>query len=93
MALDANSLAQFTEAVARFVRERLIPAEAQVAAEDRIPDDLLRGMGELGLYGMTLPEQYGGLELNASEEMRVVFSSACDRQRSKPIFFSKGTIH
>lgn len=73
MALDANSLAQFTEAVARFVRERLIPAEAQVAAEDRIPDDLLRGMGELGLYGMTLPEQYGGLELNASEEMRVVF--------------------
>ena len=73
MALDANSLAQFTEAVARFVRERLIPAEAQVAAEDLIPDDLLRGMGELGLYGMTLPEQYGGLELNASEEMRVVF--------------------
>jgi acyl-CoA dehydrogenase len=73
VALDANSLAQFTEAVARFVRERLIPAEAQVAAEDRIPDDLLRGMGELGLYGMTLPEQYGGLELNASEEMRVVF--------------------
>jgi acyl-CoA dehydrogenase len=73
LALDAESLTQFTDTVARFVRERLIPVEAQVAAEDRIPDDLLRGMGELGLYGMTLPEKFGGLELNASEEVRVVF--------------------
>lgn len=73
MALDAESLAQFTDTVARFVRERLIPAEAQVAAEDRIPADLLRGMGELGLFGMTLPAKFGGLELNASEEVRVVF--------------------
>jgi acyl-CoA dehydrogenase len=73
LALDAESLTQFTETVARFVRERLIPAEAQVAQEDLIPVELLHGMGELGLFGMTLPEQYGGLELNASEEVRVVF--------------------
>ncbi len=73
MALDAESLAQFTDTVARFVRERLIPAEAKVAEEDHIPADLLKGMGELGLFGMTLPEKFGGLELNASEEVRVVF--------------------
>ncbi|MES2631628.1 MAG: acyl-CoA dehydrogenase family protein [Pseudomonadota bacterium] len=73
MPLDAESLTQFTDTVARFVRERLIPAEAQVAADDRIPDELLRGMGELGLFGMTLPEEFGGLNLNASEEVRVVF--------------------
>jgi acyl-CoA dehydrogenase len=73
LALDAESLAQFTETVARFVRERLIPAEAKVAEEDHIPVELLKGMGELGLFGMTLPEKFGGLELNASEEVRVVF--------------------
>lgn len=73
MALDAESLAQFTDTVARFVRERLIPAEAKVAEEDHIPAELLKGMGELGLFGMTLPEKFGGLELSASEEMRVVF--------------------
>ena len=73
MALDAESLAQFTQTVARFVRERLIPAEPQVAREDRIPGELLRGMGELGLFGMTLPQKFGGLELNASEEVQVVF--------------------
>jgi len=73
LALDAESLAQFTQTVARFVRERLIPAEPQVAREDRIPGELLRGMGELGLFGMTLPQKFGGLELNASEEVQVVF--------------------
>lgn len=73
MPLDAESLNQFTATVARFVRERLIPAEARVAAEDSIPPELLRGMGELGLFGMTLPEKFGGLDLNASEEVRVVF--------------------
>jgi acyl-CoA dehydrogenase len=73
MPLDTESLAQFTDTVARFVRERLIPAEAKVAEEDHIPAELLKGMGELGLFGMTLPEEFGGLNLNASEEVRVVF--------------------
>ena len=73
MALDRESLAQFTQTVARFVRERLIPAEAKVAEDDHIPAELLARMGELGLFGMTLPEEFGGLDLNASEEVRVVF--------------------
>ncbi len=73
MALDADTLNEFTATVARFVRERLIPAEARVAEEDCIPPELLRGMGELGLFGMTLPQEFGGLGLNASEEVRVVF--------------------
>ena len=73
LALDAESLTQFTETVARFVRERLIPAEAVVSSEDHIPRELLTGMGELGLFGMTLPERFGGLDLNASEEVKVVF--------------------
>lgn len=73
MALDAESLTQFTETVARFVRERLIPAEAAVSFEDHIPRELITGMGELGLFGMTLPERFGGLDLNASEEVKVVF--------------------
>ena len=73
MALDAESLKAFTGSVARFVRERLIPVEAQVAAQDRIPQDVIEDMRKLGLFGMTLPVQYGGLELNACEEVQVVF--------------------
>ncbi|MDB5874516.1 MAG: acyl-CoA dehydrogenase [Ramlibacter sp.] len=72
MALDAQTLKDFTDSIARFVRERLIPVEAQVAAEDRIPEDVIEDMRKLGLFGMTLPGKYGGLELNASEEVKVV---------------------
>ena len=72
MALDAQTLKDFTESVRRFVRERLIPVEAKIAAEDQIPEDVIEDMRKLGLFGMTLPEQYGGLELNAAEEVRVV---------------------
>ena len=73
MALDPQDLKEFTASVARLVRERLIPAEAQIAQTDTIPPDVIADMRKLGLFGMTLPTQYGGLELNASEEMQVVF--------------------
>ena len=72
MALDPHTLEEFIGSVARFVRQRLIPVEALVAREDRIPDEIVAEMRRLGLFGMTLPEQYGGLELNASEEVRTV---------------------
>ena len=47
MALDAGTLAQLTEAVSKFVDERLIPLEAQVAAEDKIPETVIAEMAEL----------------------------------------------
>lgn len=72
MALDADTLQQLIAAVQRFVEERLIPLEAQVAEEDRIPDDVIAEMRELGLFGLTIPEEYGGLGLNTEEECRVV---------------------
>ena len=74
MPLDAPTLKAFIESVDRFVRERLIPIEAQVAAEDQIPEDVIEEMRRLGLFGITLPAQYGGLELNANEEVQVVFA-------------------
>ncbi|VTU37499.1 acyl-CoA dehydrogenase family protein [Variovorax sp. PBL-E5] len=73
MALDPQDLKQFVASVARLVRDRLIPAEARVAAEDRIPEEVVADMRKLGLFGMTLPQKYGGLELNACEEVQVVF--------------------
>ncbi len=72
MALDQDTLNQLVDTLERFVRERLIPLEAQVAEEDRIPDDVIDEMKALGLFGMTIPERYGGLGLNMSEECRVV---------------------
>lgn len=72
MAVDRDTLEQLIEAVRRFVDKRLIPLEAQVAEEDRIPDEVVAEMRELGLFGLTIPEEYGGLGLNTEEECRVV---------------------
>ena len=73
MALDESTLSQLTNSVQQFVRERLVPLEAQVAREDRMPPDLVDEMRGLGLFGLTVPETYGGLGLTVEEEVRVVF--------------------
>ncbi len=72
MALDPDTLDQLIDTVRRFVRERLVPLEAQVAREDRIPERVIDEMRELGLFGLTIPTEYGGLGLNTEEECRVV---------------------
>ncbi len=72
MPLDTSTLQQLLDTVQRFVRDRLVPLEQQVAREDRIPADVIQEMRELGLFGLTIPETYGGLGLNTEEECRVV---------------------
>jgi len=73
MALDPESLDQLTKSVRRFVRERLVPLEDEIAEKDQVPEYIIKEMAELGLFGLSVPEQYGGLGLLAQEEMKVVF--------------------
>ncbi|NPD14985.1 acyl-CoA dehydrogenase [Xinfangfangia sp. D13-10-4-6] len=73
MSLDAETLKQFLETLDRFVRERLVPHEAQVAEDDRIPTGLIAEIREMGLFGMSIPEEFGGLGLTMSEEVAAAF--------------------
>jgi acyl-CoA dehydrogenase len=70
---DRESLAAFLAQIRRFVREALVPREAEVAQTDDVPADILARMRELGLYGMSLPEAHGGLGLTMEEEALVAF--------------------
>ncbi|MFO1239693.1 MAG: acyl-CoA dehydrogenase family protein [Sphingomonadaceae bacterium] len=72
MSLDAETFGQLIETIRRFVTERLRPLEAQVAENDEIPDDVIAEMKAMGLFGLSIPEDYGGLGLTMSEEVRVV---------------------
>lgn len=71
MALDDETLKQFLDTLEKFVTKRLRPLESQVGAEDAIPEEIIAEMKSLGLYGLTIPEKYGGLGLNMSEEVAV----------------------
>ncbi len=72
MIRDPETLEALLDSVRRFVRERLVPAEEEVAETDEIPEAIVQEMRELGLFGMTIPERFGGLELTMEEECRVL---------------------
>jgi acyl-CoA dehydrogenase len=71
MALDPETREQLIGTVRRFVRESCVPLEAQVAEEDRVPDAIVDEMRALGLFGISIPEEYGGLGLTMEEEVLV----------------------
>lgn len=74
MPLDPDTLDQLLDTVAGFVRERLVPLEAEVAEADAIPEAVKREIREMGLFGLSIPEAYGGLGLTMEEEVRVAFA-------------------
>lgn len=84
MALDSETLNQLIETVRRFVDERLIPLEHQVAEDDKVPDDLIAEMKDMGLFGLSIPEEYGGLGLTMEEEALVCLELG----RTSPAFRS-----
>ncbi|GGO94418.1 acyl-CoA dehydrogenase family protein [Stakelama pacifica] len=84
MALDAETFDALIDTVRRFVTERLRPMEARVEAEDSIPSELIEEMRQLGLFGLSIGEDYGGLGLAMGEEVRV----AMELGRTTPAFRS-----
>ncbi|WP_187335684.1 acyl-CoA dehydrogenase family protein [Novosphingopyxis iocasae] len=74
MALDQDTYDQLIDTITRFVTERLRPLEGQVAETDEIPDDLIEEMKELGLFGLSIPEEFGGLGLNMTEEIGIAIA-------------------
>jgi acyl-CoA dehydrogenase len=74
MIRDPETLNALLATVNRFVRERLVPAEAQVAESDLIPPDIVDDMKQMGLFGLTVPEAYGGLGLTMEEEVEVMLA-------------------
>ncbi|MCW8952115.1 MAG: acyl-CoA dehydrogenase family protein [Rhodospirillales bacterium] len=73
MIRDQEIMDQLLGTVSRFVRERLVPNEVRVAEEDRVPDEIIHEMREMGLFGLSLPEEHGGLGLTMEEEVMVAF--------------------
>jgi len=84
MIRDQETLDALLDSVRRFVRERLVPAENEVAETDAVPPAIVDEMRRMGLFGLTIPEAYGGLELTMEEEVRVLFELC----RTSPVFRS-----
>ncbi|HEY2889305.1 MAG TPA: acyl-CoA dehydrogenase family protein, partial [Dongiaceae bacterium] len=84
MALDKDTFDQLRDTVARFVRERLIPLEFKLAEDNAIPEEIKAAMREMGIFGLSIPVEYGGLGLTMEEEARLAFELG----RTSPAFRS-----
>jgi acyl-CoA dehydrogenase len=84
MIRDTETFAILLDTVRRFVRERLIPAEQALADTDAIPGEILKEMRDIGLFGLTIPREYGGLGLTMEEEVL----TSIEMCRASPAFRS-----
>jgi acyl-CoA dehydrogenase len=73
MALDTESFDLLLASVQRFIAERLVPAENIVEELDDVPSDIVEDMKDMGLFGLSIPEEYGGVGLSMSQECRTAF--------------------
>jgi acyl-CoA dehydrogenase len=71
-AIDDDVFQQLKDAVDRFARERLIPAEKRLEEEDEVPEEIVAEMKEMGLFGLSTPEEFGGMGLCASQEGQLI---------------------
>ncbi len=61
-----------TEMVRQFVDEQIIPNAEEYDHEDKFPEPIVEQMKELGLFGVTIPEEYGGMGLDLTTYTMIV---------------------
>ena len=84
MALDTESFDLLLPTLQRFISERLIPAENHLEEYDDVPLDIVQDMKDMGLFGLTVPEEFGGIGLSVSQEVLVNYELG----RTAPAFRS-----
>ena len=73
MIRDEQMLEQLLSTLRDFVQNELRPLEHEVDETDAIPEHIVQQMREMGLFGLTIPEEFGGLGITMEEEVRVAF--------------------
>ncbi|MFC8044043.1 acyl-CoA dehydrogenase family protein [Nocardia sp. NPDC057353] len=71
---DAVTEGEFREILAqtrKFVREVVLPREREIAADDRVPDEIVEQAKAMGLFGYALPPEWGGLGLNLAQDVEL----------------------
>ena len=73
MIRDQETQNLLEDSLRRFITEELVPIEEEVAEADKVPAHIVQQMRDLGLFGLALPEEYGGLGLTMEEDVRIAF--------------------
>jgi acyl-CoA dehydrogenase len=79
-------------AVRAYVREVVVPAEDLIEDTDEIPAAIRRGAAEMGLFGYALPIEYGGLGLNAAQDVRLAMEAGYTTPAFRSMFGTNNGI-
>ncbi|MCH8552531.1 MAG: acyl-CoA dehydrogenase family protein [Natronospirillum sp.] len=92
MIRDQEILDQMLSTLRKFVRERLMPNEEKLAETDQVPADILQEMKDLGLFGLAIPEAYGGLGMTMEEEVLIAMEIGQTSPAFRSIFGTNNGI-
>ena len=70
--VSPEDFAEILAATRDFVRTRVVPRENAIMDADEVPADLRKAAAELGLFGFAIPQRWGGLGLDLSQEIELV---------------------
>lgn len=88
MIRDLETFNILLDSIQKFVREKLVPAEQIVSETDHIPEDIVNSMKEMGLFGLTIPEEYGGFGVTMEEEVLIMFEMGNTSPAFRSVFGS-----
>ena len=80
MIRDPETFGLLLDQINRFVKQRLIPNEHRLSEDDQIPGEIVREMRDLGLFGLSIPREYGGPRLRTAPILQA--TSALGPRRS-----------
>ncbi|WP_033290732.1 acyl-CoA dehydrogenase family protein [Amycolatopsis jejuensis] len=69
--VSTEDFADILAQVHRFIRDAVVPRENEIMAADRIPDDLRTAAADMGLFGYAIPQEWGGLGLDLTQDVEL----------------------
>lgn len=69
--VDAEDFAHILSATREYIRTVVVPREQEIADTDAVPDDIRTGLAEMGMFGYAIPQQWGGLGLDLSQDVEL----------------------
>jgi acyl-CoA dehydrogenase len=69
--VSAEDFRLILDQVRDFIRTRVVPREQEIADTNAIPEDLRKQAAEMGLFGYAIPEEWGGLGLDLTQDVEL----------------------
>jgi acyl-CoA dehydrogenase len=70
-AVSDDDFREILAATRQFVRSVVVPRESEIADNDAVPDDIREQAKKMGLFGYAIPQQWGGLGLDITQDVEL----------------------